>query len=86
MSKLKNAIKVTEILYAFKHNYNLLPDWVKEAYESMVINTVTDDSFFLEKIAGIVTIASQDDVLVQKDDGELLIMMEETFNELYKEV
>lgn len=80
-----NAESVTNILIAFKDDYNKLPKWVKEAYESMVINTVTEDSFNLETETGIV-IANQDDYLVEKENGQLLVMREDTFKSIYKEV
>lgn len=91
MSKYKKkpveieAILVTELLECFKHKWNELPDWVKNAYEDTTINTITDEYFIIKTLEGDIK-ATKEDYLIKGVEGELYPCKIEIFNKTYIKV
>ena len=73
---------VSELLEKFKHNFNELPKWVIEAYENMIINTVTDNYFIIKTLEGNMT-ASKEDYLIKGINGELYPCKKDIFEKTY---
>lgn len=76
---------VSDLIYNFKHNYDKLPKWVKENYENMTINTITDDYFYVLTLEGTM-MATKNDYLIKGIDNELYPCKIEIFNKTYEEV
>jgi hypothetical protein len=79
------AEKVSDLLYEFKHNFNRLPQWVIDAYDNYIINTITDNDFIVCTLEGTV-IATKDDYLVKGIDGELYPCKIDIFEKTYERV
>lgn len=79
------AEKVSDLLYGFEHDFKLLPKWVIDAYDNIVINTITHDSFNVKTLEGIV-IATKDDYLIKGVDGELYPCKIDIFEKTYERV
>lgn len=79
------AILVTELLESFKHKWNELPDWVKNAYEDTTINTITDEYFIVKTLEGDIK-ATKEDYLIKGVEGELYPCKIEIFNKTYIKV
>jgi len=77
------AEKVSDLLYGFKHDFKLLPEWVKEAYDSTAINTITDDYFLVKTIEGNM-IATCNDYLIKGIEGELYPCRTDIFEKTYE--
>ena len=79
------AEKVNDLLYGFQHNFKLLPQWVIDAYNNLVINTITNDYFNVRTLEGTV-MATREDYLVKGIDGELYPCKIDIFEKTYKRV
>lgn len=79
------AEKVIDLLYGFQHDFKLLPQWVIDAYDNLVINTVTDNYFIVKTLEGTV-MATKEDYLVKGIDGELYPCKIDIFEKTYKRV
>lgn len=88
MSKYKKkpveieAELVSDIIYKFIHNYKELSEWIKEAYESTTINTITENGFIIKTLEGNMT-ATREDYLIKGIEGELYPCKKEIFEKTY---
>lgn len=78
------AISMVDVLYGFKHNCSLLPEWVKEAYDNYIITNVTDDSLYLDTIYGLV-VANEEDYLLYENES-IRVQKAEIFEQCYEKV
>ena len=51
----------------FKHDYESLPEWIKDAYDNYVISNITDDSLYVDTIHGLVS-ANEEDHLIYEEE------------------
>lgn len=79
------AEKVEDLLKGFKHSFKLLPKWVVENYEKGIINTITDDSFYIKTLEGTMK-ATKQDYLVKGIDNELYPCKTDIFEKTYTKV
>ena len=77
------AEKVSDLLYGFKHDFSKLPKWVIDAYNNLVINTITNDYFNVMTLEGTM-MATREDYLVKGIDGELYPCKIDIFEKTYE--
>ena len=80
-----DAEKVIDLLHGFQHDFSELPLWVIDAYDNLVINTITDNDFNVRTLEGTVK-ATKDDYLVKGIDDELYPCKIDIFEKTYKRV
>ena len=44
------AVKVSELIYYFGHNWQKLPKWVEEAYYKHIITLITDNYLYIKTL------------------------------------
>ena len=79
------AYSVRMLIDLFKKHFSELPDWVKEAYENLTINTITDDYFYVLTLEGTM-IATKDDMLIKGVNGEIYPCKIEIFEKTYERI
>ena len=77
------AEKVVDLLYGFRHDFKLLPEWVVEAYDNHLINAITDIDFYVKTLEGEI-VATEDDYLIKGVDGELYPCKINIFEKTYE--
>jgi 6-phosphogluconolactonase/glucosamine-6-phosphate isomerase/deaminase len=77
------AVKVSELLGNFKHNWKELPQWVKDSYENMTINTITDTDFIVNTLEGQMK-ATMNDYLIKGVNNELYPCKIDIFEKTYE--
>ena len=77
------AVLVSDLLEKFKHNWRELPEWVKNAYEDMTINTITDNGFNIKTLEGNYA-ATINDYLIKGVQGEIYPCKIEIFRQTYE--
>lgn len=79
------AEKVTDLLYGFAHDFSKLSQWVIDAYDNLVINSITNDYFNVNTLEGTM-MATREDYLVKGIDGELYPCKIDIFEKTYERV
>lgn len=64
------AERVDELLHNFQHNWNALPNWVKDAYKARTVCTITDKEFTVRTLEGDMT-ATKQDMLIKGVSNEI---------------
>lgn len=77
------AVLVEDLLEMFKQNWKELPQWVNEAYEKGIINTITDSDFIIKTLEGNMK-ATRNDYLIKGVMDEIYPCKKDVFNITYE--
>lgn len=77
------AISASTLLQCFRCYWYNLPECIKEAYESGIITSITDDSFIIKTLEGNMEV-TKDDMIIKGIRGELYPCKFDIFKETYE--
>lgn len=79
------AFEVDELLEMFEKKWSELPQYIVDAYDKGIINSITSNGFFVKTLEGTMA-ATTNDYLVKGVDGEFYPCKKDIFRKTYEMV